>query len=84
MTVKPITPAEIGAQRERSLPPEVIEAFNEEIAITFHGKSATVLEKGVVERILTKLPLSSRSELYAQHWLDVESYDPTFTFIWKE
>ena len=74
MSTKPITPSDIASSRLQTIPPEVIEAFNEEIAkrATSGGQRAVILQKNVLERILSKLPETPRSEIFSNCWLDVE------------
>lgn len=68
--VKPISPDEC---RKLNIPDEVIESFNELIQEKFRGKSATVLQDEVIERILSKFNhYIGRQEIYDNCWLDVE------------
>lgn len=53
-------------------PTEVIESFNELITENFNGSSATVMQKDVVERIISKNSQIDREEMFKKHWLDVE------------
>lgn len=82
--VKPISPEDIGAYKATVFPSEVIEAFNELIAEEYSGKSATVLQKKVVDRIIQKmLGVSAlgeedddirrlRNQIFNRGWLNVE------------
>lgn len=69
-SVSPISPKKV--KQVISFPVEVIESFNELIEEKFNGKSATVMQDAVVERILTKNPKLKKDELFDKHWLDVE------------
>lgn len=68
----PISPDEVAALRQKTLPPEVFEAFNELIAEDFDGRSAIVMQNAVVARIMNKLDIESRQIIYNKKYLDVE------------
>ncbi len=70
MTAKPITPSEVNKKKVELLPDAVLEAFNELIAENWDGVSSTVLQKTVVERIVSKG--YSSDQVFDNHWLDVE------------
>jgi len=70
MAAKPITPAEVVKLKVALIPDKIIEAFNELIAENYSGEYSSFTEKRVVARIVKK-GISS-SEVYANHWLDVE------------
>lgn len=78
MMSQPIKPSEVGPKKAQTMPPEVFEAFNELIVKHWDGRSATVLQSDVVNLILAKMTLSKpeikRSDLYDNHYLDVESH----------
>lgn len=68
----PITPDEASVAAAVQIPEVVFEVFNDLIAKKLgSGKSATVLQNEVVERLVAK-GLSS-SEIFKNHWLDVET-----------
>lgn len=69
---KPIKPSEVAGRRAETIPPEVIDAFNEAIVANWTGRSATVIQKEVAAMIASKLscPLEM---VYDKHYLDVES-----------
>ncbi len=69
--VEPISPAEALKNKNNTIPPEVIEAFNELIAKNFNGRTATILQKEVAALAANKLSVST-DYLYKNKWLDVE------------
>lgn len=69
-TVAPIRPSDVSTVREASMPSIVFETFNKLIAKNFSGSLATVYQ-GAVIKLLTEQGLS-RSDIFANHWLDVE------------
>ena len=69
--VQPIQPEDIAEEFIKSIPPEVIESFNELIVLHFNGDSSVVLQAEVVERMLEKG--LSRKDIYSRGWLNVES-----------
>ncbi len=81
MSVKPIKPEEAIAKV--SFPDEVIEAFNELIVENLRGKSATVKQEDVIQRILIKFGENKdtaewdykrkRNEIFEKDWLSVEA-----------
>lgn len=68
--VKAIKPSEIAGRKAKSMPPAVLESFNELIAENFSGGSATVVQKDVVKRMVSKGLKSA--DIYENGWLDVE------------
>jgi hypothetical protein len=65
--MKPISPKEAQDLKNRNLPSEVIEAFNELIAQDFNGTTSTVSQKEVVALIKKKLKTE-----FKDHYLNVE------------
>jgi uncharacterized protein YeaO (DUF488 family) len=59
---------------QKALPDAVVEAFNEELARLFNGKSASICEKILANKIEEKG--IKKNDLYAQNWLQqvVELY----------
>lgn len=87
MSVKPIEPDEVAANKVNVLPDFVIEAVNELITIEFDGHSAVFLQKEIVNLIVKKMgPLpgsegDARNSVYANGWLN---FVPLFEeFGWK-
>ena len=72
MSVKPISPSEVVGKKKESIPPEVLEAFNELIAEGWNGHYSTVYQKDVVARILNKKDISDEKSIAKRGWLDVE------------
>lgn len=69
---RPIRPEEVTAVRTDTLPPEVFDAFNAEIAAKWDGRSATILQSSVVARIAAAMGIEP-NEIHARHYLDVET-----------
>lgn len=76
--VNPISPSDLS--QPPTIPEFVIEAFNQLISKNWKGSSAIVTQEEVLTRILdTKASLDDearsefRREIFANHWLDVES-----------
>lgn len=72
-TVEPISPKDVLALKEKVIPPEVIEAFNEMIARGFDGRRSTFLQKDVGNLIIEKLSVNGKKPTFKTEWLDVES-----------
>lgn len=88
---EPIRPDDITKEKQKSLPDEVIDAFNELIAMNWDGSSATVMQKEVVASIAHKLNINSNDIIYKNHRKSgweveydkpgyCESYDAHFKF----
>jgi hypothetical protein len=69
---EPISPDQVCAAKEKLLPPEVIEAFNELIAKRWNGSASTFSQNSVINLISTKLDLENREIIFKEHLLDVE------------
>lgn len=67
--MKPITPQEVT----HNIPDEVIASFNELIQENFDGRTSTIKQDQVIERILSKLPDIPRQTIFDKNWLDVEN-----------
>ena len=74
---KPITPTEVGKVKETKFPDFVIEAFNECITRHWDGKIAKFTQDAVLTEIVargnTEGGLISRTYVFEQRWLDIES-----------
>jgi hypothetical protein len=68
---KPITPDEVEQSRTADFPPEVLDAFNEEIKKRWNGLEAVVKQKDVVDRIVKALGITPK-EVGDRDLLDVE------------
>lgn len=73
MNCKPITPQEIAEQKGKVIPSEVFESFNELIVKRYCNGKAIMAQDEVVSLILAKRPNNTRSEIFNEGWLDVES-----------
>ena len=71
--MKPITPQEVADRKVKSIPPEVIEVFNDLIAENFSGNSATVTVTQAVTRIKKRMGRRTNDEQIVERgWLDIE------------
>jgi hypothetical protein len=71
-SVRPITPDEAEANRKMTIPPEVIEVFNQLIVAHLSAGRATILQDEAVARICEECSVD-RTFVYNSHWLDIES-----------
>ena len=69
--VKPVTPEKAWEEVGKNLPNEVVQAFNECLVESFDGKSSVVIQKDVVDRMISKG--LSKEDIYNKGWLNVES-----------
>lgn len=67
----PIRPEDIAARKAVVLPAEVIEVFNDLIALAYAGRSATVTQEDAVNEIATRLSIS-RTAVFDRNLLDIE------------
>ncbi len=72
--IKPIQPKDVIKEKQRSLPDQVVETFNELIAENWNGSDALIYQEDVVARIKKKfLPKRiTNKKIFDNHWLDVE------------
>ena len=66
-----ITPEEVNAKKINFIPEEVIKAFDELIVENWDGRSATIKQKDIVQRIMSKLSCEE-DLIFKKHYLDVE------------
>src|SRR5438045_2929791 len=67
----PIRPDEVQARKTTSIPSQVFEIFNDLIARAWNGRTATVKQEEVVERLL-QIDGMTRERIFDDHLLDVE------------
>lgn len=70
--IEPIKPNDVIDEKLKSIPPEVIESFNEIIVEKFNGTESTFKQDDVITKILNKLTNINKSDIFNKHWLDVE------------
>ena len=78
--VEPISPKDVLGLKEKVIPFEVIEAFNEMIASKFDGRQSRFVQKDVVKLILKKFDEYGNKDagrvgnkrVFDNDWLDVE------------
>lgn len=69
-SVQPLKPSEILPAKLELMPDEVMQVFNDLIAVNFTRGKARVLQKDVVNRLVALG--HSANDIYKNHWLDVE------------
>lgn len=75
----PITPRQVAALKQKTIPAEVFDAFNEMIAKDWDGNRSKVVQKEVLALIYEKLNVAgssrrrSRQQIIDEGWLDVET-----------
>lgn len=69
--IGPIKPKEVAKEKVIIFPDEVFQSFNELIIEKIHGHYATILQKEVVERMVSKG--LDRDEIFKKGWLNIES-----------
>jgi len=68
---KPITPNEVAGKKAQLLPNEVIESFNELIALNFEDGSSVFKQDEVVKLIRNKMSVDI-DKIFENCWLDVK------------
>ena len=69
--MKPLKPSEVVEKKLEKLPDEVIDAFNEMIALHWNGSYSKFKQEDVVNLILKKMDME-RGDIFDSHYLDVE------------
>ncbi len=70
----PITPADAKAKKEKTIPEEVYDAFNELIIKNLSSDgTATVTQAEAMDLICKKMPAVTRQQVYDHNWMDIES-----------
>ena len=67
-----ISPKDITAHKQNSIPEFVFDAFNKLIAADFSGSVATVKQNAVIEQILASQIDIDRQTIFSNRWLDIE------------
>ena len=71
--VEPINPKDVVAEKQKTLPDQVVEAFNELIAENWRSRSSIVKQKDAVRRIKLKMGLEALNDaLWDDNWLNIE------------
>jgi hypothetical protein len=70
---KPIKPSDVGKAKAAQIPPAVFEAFNELIIAHWDGHAAEFTQAEAVALVVKKMPDTTKAQIYARHWLDVEA-----------
>jgi hypothetical protein len=68
----PIKPSEVQEKKNKALPEEVFQVFNDLIVENWDGQSATIKQDVAAERISTALRIST-DEVFELGYLDVEA-----------
>jgi hypothetical protein len=75
---KPIRPEEVVGEKRKSIPPIVIDVFNDYIAERWSGFSSSFKQKEVLAEVLKRMNAVRHDvqftddEVFKKHWLDVE------------
>lgn len=70
--MKPITPQDIPSQKLEAIPPQVIEAFNHLIALSYFNGVAEFTQNEVVDLIRERMGIQVDGE-FNRKWLNVEA-----------
>ena len=69
----PIKPSQISIEKEKFIPEEVFDAFNELIVANWNGSSSRIKQCDIVNRIMKKLNVEGDTTfIFKNHYLDVE------------
>lgn len=69
--VTPISPIDIGAAKKAAFPDEVMQTWNDRIALNFSNGYSVVEQKEIVKDLCDRLSVS-RFAVFENKWLDVE------------
>lgn len=72
MTIKPITPSEVVAERINQLPDQVIDCWNKTIIQKFDGHCAIIPQNLIVQLLASRMDCA-RQTVFDNGWLDIES-----------
>ncbi|QJA43104.1 hypothetical protein [Phaeobacter phage MD18] len=68
----PLRPEDMPAAKAKVIPQSVFDAFDEEIARAWDGKSSVVMQEAVLTNIMTR-NACTRDVVFSNKWLDVET-----------
>lgn len=71
---RPIKPEEVRAKRLDSIPPIIFETINTMICEKFDGKSATLKQEDILNRVCNECSSLTRQEIFSKHYLDIEPF----------
>ena len=74
ITERPITPEEVRALRKDFIPSGIYKTINTMICEKFDGRSATLLQKDILERVCKNYPELTKEYIMEYHLLDIEPY----------
>lgn len=67
-----IRPKDVVAHKQNSIPEFVFDVFNDLIANDFTGRSSTVYQEDVIERLLADQIDLDRDTIFKRRWLNIE------------
>ena len=70
---RPITPEEVRARRIDFIPSIIFETINTMICEEFDGKSVTLKQDDILNRVCNECSGLTRQEIFNKHYLDIES-----------
>ena len=69
---RPIKPEEVRARRIDFIPSIIFETINAMICEKFDGKSATLKQEDILNRVCNESSGLTRQEIFDKHYLDIE------------
>lgn len=70
----PIKPEEVRARRIDFIPSIIFETINTMICEEFDGKSATLKQEDILNRVCNESSGLTRQEIFDKHYLDIEPF----------
>ena len=71
---RPFSPEEVRAKRLDSIPSIIFETINAMICEKFDGKSATLKQEDIQNRVCNEDSGLTRREIFDKHYLDIEPF----------
>ena len=73
--MEPISPDQVQSAKDKNIPEEVIDAFNQLIVEQWDGREAIIAQEDAISRILALMGKKEdyRQTLFTNRWMDVES-----------
>lgn len=71
---RPIKPEEVRARRIDFIPSIIFETINTMICEKFDGKSATLKQEDILNRVCNESSGLTRREIFDKHYLDIEPF----------
>lgn len=71
---RPIKPEEVRARRIDFIPSIIFETINTMICEKFDGKSATLKQEDILNKVCNESSGLTRQEIFDKHYLDIEPF----------